>query len=305
MRQHPQFWPTLALLAAAAAWGLFWIPLRAFEEAGLAAGWATVAQFVVPAAVLAPIALWRRSRGLPSGIARFSSAFCLGLSFALYADSLLLTEVARTLILFYVTPAWSTILEIVFMGRRLTAVRALAVTLGLAGLYVILGGHGGLPLPRNGGDWMALASGILWAIGTLRVRQTGEQASNFENVFGFFFYGAIAALLLTLLPLPGLGELPSTARFVAFLPWLLLVAVGFLIPVMFGLLWGSRQVDPGRVGILLQMEAVCGILSAAWLTSEPFGWVEAGGTVLVISAALVEVLGNRWRLDRPPALPAA
>ena len=74
---------------------------------------------------------------------------------------------------------------------------------------------------------------------------------------------------------------------------MLLVAVGFLIPVMFGLLWGGRQLDPGRVGILLQMEVVFGILSAAALTSEPFGWIEGIGAVLVLSAALVEVLGNR------------
>jgi len=293
MKHHPQFWPSLALIVAATAWGLFWIPLRAFEEAGLAAGWATVAQFVVPALVLMPIALWRAMGGRSIGIARISSAFCLGMAFALYADSLLLTEVARALILFYVTPAWSTLLEIAFMGRRLTAARALAVGLGLAGLYVILGGDGGLPIPRNAGDWMALVSGILWAIGSLRLRQTGERASNFENVFGFFLYGTIAALLLTLLPLPDLGRAPSFDQIAGFLPWLVLVAVGFLIPVMFGLLWGSRQVDPGRVGILLQMEAACGIASAAVLTAEPFGWIEAIGTVLVLSAALVEVLGNR------------
>jgi drug/metabolite transporter (DMT)-like permease len=293
MRADPQFWPSVALVIAATAWSLFWLPLRAFEEAGLSAGWATVAQFVVPAALLAPVALWRRRRGKATGLARVFSGFCLGAAFALYADSLLLTEVARTLILFYVTPAWGTILEIVFMGRRLTVARALAVVLGLAGLYVILGGDGGLPLPRNAGDWMALLSGIIWAVGSLRLRQAGETVSDFENVFGFFFYGAIVALGLTLLPLEALGTMPDTAQMLRFLPWVLLVAVGFLIPVMFGLLWGGRQLDPGRVGILLQMEVVFGILSAAALTSEPFGWIEGIGAVLVLSAALVEVLGNR------------
>ncbi len=298
MTRPTQFWPSVALVIAALAWGMFWLPLRAFEEAGLSAGWASVAQFVFPTALLAPLALWFRLRGRATGVARVFSGLCLGGAFALYADSLLLTEVARTLILFYVTPAWSTLLEIVFMGRRLTAARALAVVLGLAGLYVILGGDGGLPLPRNAGDWMALLSGILWAVGTLRLRLAGESASDFENVFGFFVYGALCALSLTLLPLPGLGTMPDAEQALRFLPWLLLVSVGFLIPVMFGLLWGSRQIDPGRVGILLQMEAICGILSAAALTDERFGWIEGIGAVLVLSAALVEILGNR-RTGRP------
>ena len=293
MMRHPQFWPSVALVLAAAAWGLFWLPLRAFEEAGLAAGWATVGQFLTPALPLAPIALWRRAHGKPTGLGRVSSAFCLGAAFALYADSILLTEVARTLILFYVTPAWSTLLEIVVMRRRLTVARALAVALGLGGLYVILGGDGSVPLPRNTGDWMALISGMLWAVGTLRVRQKGEDAADFENVFGFFVYGTGVALLLTLLPVEALGSRPDGAAILAFVPWLVLLALGFLVPVTFGMLWGARHVDPGRVGILFQMEALCGIVSAALLTAEPFGWIEATGAVLVVSAACVEVVGNR------------
>ena len=75
-------------------------------------------------------------------------------------------------------------------------------------------------------------------------------------------------------------------------PWLVLVAVGFLIPVMWGVYWGSRHVDPGRLGILLQIEAVVGVGSAALLAGEPFGVRQAVGAVLVISAGLVEVIGN-------------
>jgi drug/metabolite transporter (DMT)-like permease len=71
-----------------------------------------------------------------------------------------------------------------------------------------------------------------------------------------------------------------------------LIAVGFLIPVMWGIYWGSRHVDPGRLGILLQIEVVVGISSAALFAGEPFGMREAIGSVLVISAGLVEVIGN-------------
>jgi drug/metabolite transporter (DMT)-like permease len=71
-----------------------------------------------------------------------------------------------------------------------------------------------------------------------------------------------------------------------------LTAAGFLIPVMSGVYWGSSHVDPGRLGILLQIEAVVGIGSAALLAGEPFGLRQAIGAVLVIGAGLVEVLKN-------------
>ncbi len=51
--------------------------------------------------------------------------------------------------------------------------------------------------------------------------------------------------------------------------------------------------DPGRLGILLQLEAIVGILSAAVLTDEPFGLVEILGAVLVIGAGVTEVLGGQ------------
>ena len=75
-------------------------------------------------------------------------------------------------------------------------------------------------------------------------------------------------------------------------PWLLLAAAGFLIPVMSGIYWGSRNVDPGRLGILLQVEAVMGIASAALLAGEPFGAPQAIGAALVVGAGLVEVIGS-------------
>jgi len=38
---------------------LFWISLRALDDAGIAGAWATVLFHLVPAALFLPIALWR------------------------------------------------------------------------------------------------------------------------------------------------------------------------------------------------------------------------------------------------------
>ena len=103
------------------------------------------------------------------------------------------------------------------------------------------------------------------------------------------------ALILAVLPVDALGQPPGWTQLRARLPWLLLMAAVFLIPVMWALLWGSRHLDPGRVGILLQMEAIVGIGSAALLAGESFGIAEALGSVLVISAGATDVLGQRGR----------
>ena len=284
--------PILVVIVSASLWGLFWLPLRAFEDMGLAAGWATLAQFVTPALFLAPFALWRVLAGRSSGLGQVVSGLLIGSAFALYAESLLLTEVARALILFYITPVWATLLELTVMGRHFTRARAIALVMGLAGLFVILGGKTGVPLPQNLGDVMALASGMLWAVGSLKVRQAAE-TDLFAHIFAFFVYGGLFALGLALLPIEVMGSPPAWSELMALAPWLTLAAVGFLIPVMWGILWGAQHLDPGRLGILLQLEAIVGITSAAVLTDEPFGLVEGLGTALVIGAGLADVLGDR------------
>ena len=75
------------------------------------------------------------------------------------------------------------------------------------------------------------------------------------------------------------------------------MAVVFMIPVVWGLYWGNRSVDPGRLGVLLQIEVVVGISSAAIFTDEPFGWREATGALLVLGAGLIEVIANRPDLE--------
>lgn len=279
------------VLASAAVWGLFWIPLRWFQEQGLEPGWATLFQFILPFVLLCPFAIWRKHQNRATGVAQITSGLLVGAAFVLYYHSLLLTEVVRALLLFYITPIWGTVLEAVFLRRKVSPYRLLALVSGFAGLFVVLTSKGGLPVPQNVGDYMALLSGLVFAIGTLRIRSMPDM-DVFEHVYSFFLYGSVFAAITCLLPIAALGGVPNMTTIGALLPWLLIMSVFFLIPVMWGLLWGAKHVDPGRLGILFQMEAVVGISSAAVLANEPFGWPEAVATVLIISASVLDVFGG-------------
>ena len=106
----------------------------------------------------------------------------------------MLTDVVRTLLLFYLTPVWSTLLGIAFLGERLTRFRLAALILGFTGLLVVLGLGEGFPWPRNMGDWLALFSGLAWAYGSLRLYRTGGLPV-FEQVL-VFVLGGLAVLVL-------------------------------------------------------------------------------------------------------------
>ncbi len=284
------------MAASAAIWGLFWLPLRAFETLGLDPAWVTVGQFVLPMAFLLPFAFIRLLRRQSVGTNQAITGLLIGGAMALYCESLLLTDVVRALILFYVMPAWGTIVEIGFMGRRFTLWRGLSLLLSMAGLLALLRVSADLEVTLNAGDAMALVSGIMYAVGAMRVRQA-QEITVFEQVFAFFLFGGIFAFAMTFLPIADFGILPTASVLIAVVPWMILMAVVFMIPVVWGLYWGNRSVDPGRLGVLLQIEVVVGISSAAIFTDEPFGWREATGALLVLGAGLIEVIANRPDLE--------
>jgi drug/metabolite transporter (DMT)-like permease len=284
--------PVVVVALAASAWGVFWIPLRRIGAEGLGPGWTTFAQFAAAVVVLLPAVVWRAVRSRSTGVSQAVSGMLLGGAFALYAYSLLLTAVARALILFYVTPVWSTVLEVVVWRRRFTGGRAAALALGLSGLLVMLVNKAGAPFPGNVGDTMAIVAGIMWAFGTMKVRVDSD-VGILQHVFSFFLYGGAFALCLAVIPLGTTNVQLSWERLVPMAPWLVLLALVFLVPVMCALIWGSQRIDPGRLGIILQLEAVVGIVSAALLTNEPFGIAEIIGTVMVVGAGSIDVLCNR------------
>ena len=57
----------VGLFLAAGAWGLYWMPQRALEAAGMSGGWGTIAQYILCVVLLSPIAALRAKRGQQTG----------------------------------------------------------------------------------------------------------------------------------------------------------------------------------------------------------------------------------------------
>lgn len=285
---------TLAKLACAysgVVWGLFWIPLRALDESGITGAWATVLFYTVPAVLCLPVALWRWRSVLAGGWGLQLTGLVTGTALVLYADSLVYTEVIRAMLLYYTTPVWSTLLARLVLKEPITAVRWLAIALGVAGMLVIFGIDVGAPLPRNVGDWMALAGGILWAVAAVRMR--GDPTSSaIEFTSLHFILGAPAAVLMALLPLTGALPTPDIAAVAGVLPWLVPTLVAVVMTGSFAAMWGASHLNPGIVGLLFMTEISVGTATAAIWAGEPFGLREIVGIVLITSAGLAESLPN-------------
>ena len=270
-------------------WGLFWIPQRALEAGGLTGGWATISQMVIPFAMLLPISLWRLYKGQSFGLEYPLIGLLFGGGIACYANSFLLTDVVRALILFYITPVWTTIFEIVFLRQIPRFYRYITLVLALSGVWIVFGQEGVIPLPQNSGDWSALLGGILIAASAVRM-EIKKPEGIYPILFSFFFYGGLFTLIQSYFLSDYLGDAPSIESWVAMMPWLILIAILFHIPTNIVILGAPSRIGAGIFSIIILFEIVVGTFSAAVLTDELIGWREILGSAFIIFAGLTEII---------------
>ncbi len=287
----PSLKGSLSIALAAGLWGLYWIPLRELDEAGIGPLWAAALTMALawPFAVLAA---WRWSsrpvRGDLPWIALFGAG--IGLSAPLYFFAVTNTDVIRAIFLFYMLPIWTTLIDRLVFGIRLDIARAFAVIIAFAGLWLLLGGDGGIPLPRNAGDWSAICAGFCWGMTLSLVRarpNIDPHLSTLSAISGAVVMSVVAAVFAgAALPPAGTftpGLLAALAAFGAIAMW----------PSMIGQLWGARLVPATRAALLTMSELLVATVSAAILIGTTLTTVQIIGGLVIIAAVLVDVLGSK------------
>ncbi|WP_210242865.1 DMT family transporter [Pararhizobium mangrovi] len=268
-------------------WGFYWLPVRSIADAGLPGAWGTVAITLAASLLVLPVAIGQRDRLVRADRLALVSIAVGGAAFALYSVGFVYGRVAIVILLYFLTPVWSTLIGRFVMGWPVRRLRLLAILVGLAGLVVMLGAGGEMPLPRGAGEWMALAAGLCWSVATTGMRSRSPLAPA-PATFVFSMGAAITSLVLAPFfePLPvGLGSSrliePVGLAFVAGGVWW-----GLSIA---SLMWATVRLEPVRVGILLMTEVIVGALSAALLAGELLSPLELAGGALVLLAGVLEV----------------
>lgn len=282
------------VLLTGIVWGVYWVPVRDIAELGLDGAWGTGAITLAAALFLLPFVLANTAALRGKDMVGITSIALGGAAFALYSIGFLYGKVALVVLLWFFSPVWSVLIAKYLLRLPVPRLRLIAIAVGLAGLFIMLGGDGGFPLPSNLGEWMAFVGGLIWAFATAGMRLRSDVAP-LPSAFLFSFGATVTSLVIApfLEPLPTIaqGDLPTLALNVLLTGgfwWVLSIAA---------LMWAAVRLDPARVGILLMTEVVFGAITAALFAGESLSVTELVGGALVILCGLLEVWPTKTGAD--------
>jgi len=292
--------------ASAVLWGLYWLPIRALHNFGITGLWTALLLAIAGFVASLPFILCKPIGRI--GWQHMLGALGIGSAFALYGIALSFTDIIRVVLLFYLAPAWSTIIECVFFGRKLTLRSFLGLLLSFIGIVVIFRGE--LPLDGLGalGDWLALLAGLGWSVGSALMfssRKISVPTMTTASFLGAFLVAGFCLVVLG--EVAGQTNLSTasiansavagvlTSNWQQLLVVFTLLGFFYLVPVSAITLWGATQIPPALMSFILTLEIIAAVASSAIVLGERFGVIEFLGTALIITGALIEFIRVKAR----------
>lgn len=282
----------IAVALAGLAWGIFWIPLRALDAAGITGTWAVFLFQALPTLLLTPVFLRRWQHLRRGGAGLHLAGLFAGSALVCYAGALIYTDVVRALLFYYLTPIWSTLLARVVLGERIDFIRWGTIALGGLGLVLILRVENGLGQAVNIGDGMGLAAGLIWAVAAVTMK-ADRKNHGIDLTLSYFFWGTLAAGVLVLLTTGGAA--PTIDAVQSTLPWIIPTMLVLVIPASLAVIWGATLISPGLLAVLFMTEISAGTITAALWAGEPLGLREIMGVLLISAAGLWEPAARSGR----------
>ena len=292
------FLASAIVLATGMFWGIYWLPVRAIADLGLDGAWGTGAITLAAVLFLLPFALAKKGALREANLVGVASVALGGGAFALYSIGFLYGKVALVVLLWFFSPVWSVLIAKYLLRWQVPKLRLIAIAVGLCGLFIMLGGDGGIPIPGSLGEWMAFVGGLLWALATAGMRLKSQLPPAPAALL--FALGAAATSFLFapfLEPVPrvalsDLSTMVANVLLTGGLWWGASIAA---------LMWATVRLDPARVGILLMTEVIFGAVTATIFAGESLSPSEMIGGSLVILCGLLEVWPTKAESGRSHA----
>lgn len=289
-----QYLAIFGLLFGAMCWGVIWYPYRIMQEAGVSGVASSFYTYSITA--LMGFALfarhWRHFFRQPQSV--YWLALVAGWTNLSYVLAVIDGEVMRVMLLFYLSPLWTLILAHFWLHEHVGLRGIVVIAISLVGAFIMLWQPNALPVPANQAEWLALSSGIGFALTNVITRRSHHLSLRSKSMAVWLGVICMSILIAPLQSLP----FPSPEVF-NLTNWLVMGVIAILLMLATLLVqYGITQIPVTRAAVIFLFELVVAAVASYYWANEAMELHEWLGGILIVAAALFAATNEQQELSQ-------
>jgi len=275
--------PIFSLLFGAFVWGIIWYPYRLMANAGVSGIYSSFYVFILTIAIALPyffiakkkVPIWSKDFWLLALVAGYTNIS--------YVLAVIDGEVVRVMLLFYLSPVWTIFLAHFMLNEDTQKRHYLTVFISLIGAFIMFWEPGYLIHLDSKSDWLALSSGLGFAITNVMTRKHAHMTVN-QKALAIWLGVIVVAMICIMFDKNAMPTLDFFRPVDAAI--MMMIALSLFLSTLL-VQFGVTQIKAVEASSFFLFEIVIAAISSYFLVGESIALKEWLGGILIIAGVIL------------------
>ena len=275
--------PIFSLLFGAFVWGIIWYPYRLMANAGVSGIYSSFYVFILTIAIALPyffiakkkVPIWSKDFWLLALVAGYTNIS--------YVLAVIDGEVVRVMLLFYLSPVWTIFLAHFMLNEDTQKRHYIAVFISLIGAFIMFWEPGYLIHLDSRSDWLALSSGLGFAITNVMTRKNAHMTVN-QKALAIWLGVIVVAMICIMFDKNTMPTLDFFRPVDAAI--MMVIALSLFLSTLL-VQFGVTQIKAVEASSFFLFEIVIAAISSYFLVGESIALKEWLGGILIIAGVIL------------------
>jgi len=275
--------PIFSLLFGTFVWGIIWYPYRLMANAGVSGIYSSFYVFILTIAIALPyffitkkkVPIWSKDFWLLALVAGYTNIS--------YVLAVIDGEVVRVMLLFYLSPVWTIFLAHFMLNEDTQKRHYIAVFISLIGAFIMFWEPGYLIHLDSKSDWLALSSGLGFAITNVMTRKHEHMTVN-QKALAIWLGVIVVAMICIMFDKNALPTLDFFRPVDAAI--MMAIALSLFLSTLL-VQFGVTQIKAVEASSFFLFEIVVAAISSYFLVGESIAFNEWLGGIFIIAGVIL------------------
>jgi len=275
--------PIFSLLFGAFVWGIIWYPYRLMANAGVSGIYSSFYVFILTIAIALPyffitkkkVSIWSKDFWLLALVAGYTNIS--------YVLAVIDGEVVRVMLLFYLSPVWTIFLAHFMLNEDTQKRHYIAVFISLIGAFIMFWEPGYLIHLDSKSDWLALSSGLGFAITNVMTRKHEHMTVN-QKALAIWLGVIVVAMICIMFDKNAMPTLDFFRPVDAAI--MMVIALSLFLSTLL-VQFGVTQIKAVEASSFFLFEIVVAAISSYFLVGESIAFNEWLGGIFIIAGVIL------------------